>query len=533
MSRIHFLLAAGWFCAATAQADPIITSWFTVNSGLYARVTQTNGATAQTTWPSAGVANNNTGSASQTLPAYSDVQRVCYSASNVYINASGLASYIMGPWYGSAAQNNPWGFWPLSQNYTVSITRTPSPATTPKPAHMGGPVGLMVNGVVIYDLGDAFSFKQTNATPATSTTAGGTDSTQGDGWWYRDALAVEVVTFDTGFAHQPGNNGQYHYHAEPKALRYQLGDNMNATYNSTNKTYTYLEATNNTNLRHSPILGWSFDGYPIYGPYGYSNRTNAASAVSRMRSGFVLRNGQNGTTDVTATGRTTLPKWAAAAQNYPNPGNVNPVTLSPTNYGPATTYTSVNGPNTTLYSLGRYSADYDYLGDLTNSGTHAYYQQGTDFDLDQYNGRNCVTPDFPGGTYAYFVSIDSAGNPAFPYMLAKQYYGIKNGSAQGVTIPPTGITNYFLGGTNLQEVLKAPAVNSSSGTVTLTWSSIEGGSYVLLSKTNLASANWTTNTLLSAATNTLLTTALDAGAARTNATLFYRILRTGVAPFKQ
>jgi hypothetical protein len=28
-----------------------------------------------------------------------------------------------------------------------------------------------------------------------------------------------------------------------------------------------------------------------------------------------------------------------------------------------------------------------------------------DFDLDEYNGRWCVTPEFPNGTYAYFVAI--------------------------------------------------------------------------------------------------------------------------------
>ena len=24
---------------------------------------------------------------------------------------------------------------------------------------------------------------------------------------------------------------------------------------------------------HSPIIGWAYDGNPIYGPYGYSNKT--------------------------------------------------------------------------------------------------------------------------------------------------------------------------------------------------------------------------------------------------------------------
>src|SRR5438552_11348125 len=85
----------------SVPADPMLTSWFTTNSSMLARVIQTNGAASQTTWPS-GVVNNNTGGKSQTLPAYSDVQQIRYTATNVYINASGLASYTMGPWYANA-----------------------------------------------------------------------------------------------------------------------------------------------------------------------------------------------------------------------------------------------------------------------------------------------------------------------------------------------------------------------------------------------------------------------------------------------
>lgn len=515
------------------HAAPILTSWFTVNSSKLARVIQTNGAAARTTWP-AGVVNNNSTNAtstnlpaSQYLPAYSDVQRIRYSATNVYINSSGLASYTMGPWY--TGGGGLFGFWPLSQNYTVRITRNPSPATTPKPAHGGGMIGMMVNGVAIYDLGDAFSFQQTANSPAVT----GSDAMGANGYWYRDALAVEVVTFDPGFAHQPGANGQYHYHAEPKALRYQLGDNMDATYNSTNKTYAYTEKTNSVDLAHSPILGWAFDGYPIYGPYGYSNPTNPASAVSRMRSGFVLRTGQSGTTDLNSTGRTTLPRWAAAAQSYSNPGHVNPVPLNATEYGPATSYQTSGPGGTTVYSLGRYSGDYDYLGDLTNSVTHTNYQQGTDFDLDQYNGRQCVTPEFPdpAGTYAYFVAIDGAGNPTFPYMLGKQYYGTKNGTSQNVTIPGTGVTEFFNGGTNLHETMKTFSVNNPSGNVTLTWSSVEGGTYLLEASTNPVSTNWITLATVPAGTNAIQTTAVDVGAAATNNFRFYRVARTGVAAF--
>ena len=45
--------------------------------------------------------------------------------------------------------------------------------------------------------------------------------------------------------------------------------------------------------------------------------------------------------------------------------------------------------------------DYAYLGDLGKV-------QGREFDLDEFNGRWCVTPEFPRGTYAYFTAIDAA-----------------------------------------------------------------------------------------------------------------------------
>ena len=56
---------------------------------------------------------------------------------------------------------------------------------------------------------------------------------------------------------------------------------------------------------HLPIIGWANDGLPIYGPYGYSSAMDATSSLRRMVSGFVKRDGTNGTTNLASTGRTT------------------------------------------------------------------------------------------------------------------------------------------------------------------------------------------------------------------------------------
>ena len=53
--------------------------------------------------------------------------------------------------------------------------------------------------------------------------------------------------------------------------------------------------------------------------------------------------------------------------------------------------------------------------------------KGTDFDLDQYNGRYCVTPEFPDGVWAYFTTIEDNGIPVFPYNVGRNFYGAHNG----------------------------------------------------------------------------------------------------------
>ena len=43
-----------------------------------------------------------------------------------------------------------------------------------------------------------------------------------------------------------------------------------------------------TGTEHSPIIGWAYDGNPIYGPYGYSDSTDDNSSVKILTSGYVL-----------------------------------------------------------------------------------------------------------------------------------------------------------------------------------------------------------------------------------------------------
>jgi len=60
---------------------------------------------------------------------------------------------------------------------------------------------------------------------------------------------------------------------------------------------------------------------------------------------------------------------------------------------------------------GRYIEDFEYVAGLG--------------DLDQHNGRTCNTPEYPDGTYAYFITVDPADvdKAVYPYIIGPTYYG--------------------------------------------------------------------------------------------------------------
>ncbi len=108
---------------------------------------------------------------------------------------------------------------------------------------------------------------------------------------------------------------------------------------------------------HSPIIGWAYDGNPIYGPYGFD--TPQGGDVRKIQSGYL--------------------KSITNLQNR---------------------------PSITTYPSGFFVEDYIFINDG---------------DLDIHNGRFCVTPEFPNGVYAYFCTIDEQFNPKFPYVIGNFY----------------------------------------------------------------------------------------------------------------
>jgi len=271
----------------------------------------------------------------------SDVQQVRTTATNSYVNATGVPSYPIGPW-----PSNP--NTPANQNILARFPRTPTPQVGTHTNTGLGSIGLWIDGVEIFNAKDARSY-------------------QNKGFWNQNAVVVEGPSFDSAGGH-PAPGGAYHHHQTPIGLRVVLGD---------------------SGTKHSPILGYAFDGFPIYGPYGFAN-VDGSGGVVRMESSYRKRS---------ITTRATLP---------------NGTVLTATNYGPAVS---------TTYPLGYYIEDFEYVAGLGH--------------LDQYNGRFAITPDYPLGTWAYYTTLDASGASSYPYIVGPQYYGVLNtdNTSHSVSVP--------------------------------------------------------------------------------------------------
>ena len=121
---------------------------------------------------------------------------------------------------------------------------------------------------------------------------------------------------------------------------------------------------NDIGLVHSPIIGWSNDGNPIYGGFGYEDPQDDNSQILALNTGYEL-----------------------------DPGDV------------------FGRPSLNTYPAGFFVQDYQYTGEG---------------DLDQYNGRYCRTPEFPKGVYAYFAGISTDVQsleraPQFPYFIGPEF----------------------------------------------------------------------------------------------------------------
>jgi hypothetical protein len=265
----------------------------------------------------------------------------------------------------------------------------------------------------------------------------------------------------------------------------------------------YVSVSGGTGTGATPILTWAVSAINVTGGgTGYTSApTVTIGGVRRMLSGYQLRDGTNGTTNLsainaavsTSTGRTSLPQWALTSQNRAQLSTAS-------QYGPAVNSTSGSGATLITYTLGHYAEDYDYLGDLGFTQGSLANAGGVMFDLNEYNTRFCITPDYPNGTWAYFTTIKSDGTSFFPYGAGRWYRGnptVGGGSTTTGILSADGATPQVLAGANTALTIGTPS--AAGGTVTLTWSSVEGGTYSVDGSTN--QTTWTSEKTALAPTN--------------------------------
>jgi hypothetical protein len=345
--------------SAQAQTNPAITNWLINTTDLKGRHYVSGNSTP--------IQDN----------VSANVQQVQYSDNWAYVKATGIPAYITGPFQDgnpsiATAQT---GFFKIPLQ-PVQNTGNPG-ATTP------GNIGVFINGVALFDYRDGVAWNaNTNALcggPGNPPCPGGMGSTQA---WNRDAVVAERQGFDCAKGHPA--MGNYHHHQNPSAFNLDINviSNVCDLYLA-DGLYT-IDST-----QHSPLIGFAYDGFPIYGAYGFLN-PDGTGGVTRMKSGYHLRNITLRTVHADGTDVTDGPPVGGA------------------------------------YPIGYFREDYEFIAGSTPDV------------LDDHNGRFCVTPEYPQGTYAYFTTVNADWNSAYPYAVGPTFYGVRTASkVQTVAEPVT------------------------------------------------------------------------------------------------
>jgi len=348
----------------SAQTNPAITSWL-----------------QNTTVKGRHYVSGNSTPIADTYTA--NVQSVKYSANFVYATTQGIPSYVVGPYLdgntNQAGNQNAIFKFPLNP-----VQNTGTAVSTPM-----GNIGVFINGVAMFNYSDGISWKN-----STGAFAGGPLGGAGDGVWNRDAIVYEKAGFDCAKGHPAGTN--YHHHQSPSAFDLDLTviSTICNLYDADG-----LYAIDST--VHSPLIGFAYDGFPVYGAYAYKN-TDGTGGIVRMKSSYSLRN----------------------------------ITVRNTLYTSTVTVTSGPPVNTT-YPLGSFKEDYGFTTPIA-----------PDY-LDEHNGRFCKTPEYPNGIYCYFATVDANWNSAYPYLVGPTYYGTK--VALKVTSISETVTTYTSAATAINE----------------------------------------------------------------------------------
>ena len=389
-------------------------------------------------------------------------------------------------------------------------------------------IQVRANDLIIFNQSDASNLEGSNGHPIRFSTTPNGPLNQSPGTVYYQSTGVSqgpAADYETNYQSvfimnaDESANIYYHcaYHLNMAGYTGDEGyiklNTASETYTSTNNYYSedfYQSDSNDPNTidrsrhvnGHSKILGMSYDGYPIYGPWGY----NSSNAVAREVSSYRLRltaelagNRPQVNTISTVTYAVTisngqflfdgsrpsflnLDRGKTYIFNQNDSSNdsqhvlistttdgwhgQNPVIIGNTanvyagngiKYyidGSEVTYQSyLSGFNLASSRELRFTVPVDspaqlflfayttaghgirtvqegyVLGDLVGD----YIYDSSVGTLDEYNGKFDSTPEYPNGTYAYYMTEDSSANPTYPYAIGPKMYGVP--LAEGDTLP--------------------------------------------------------------------------------------------------
>jgi hypothetical protein len=182
---------------------------------------------------------------------------------NITISTNGLPNHDFHSGPGCCAS-------PQTSSYTIPLEPTDDPDCDPSisvenctMAPERGAIAFAVNGIAIYGPEDG---------PGGDAVAGQ------EGAYEEDRQNVWL-----GLCHgHSGPGGEYHYHADGNCMHW---------HNEEGQSWLDYSIDSSRNVtEHSPIVGFAFDGYPIYGFVGWDEN----GTVKEMKSSYRLKDGENG-----------------------------------------------------------------------------------------------------------------------------------------------------------------------------------------------------------------------------------------------
>lgn len=254
------------------------------------------------------------------------------------------------------------GYWPpgpaCPTEQEVEAYFPVSPVDTDEECATGAnSIGLLVNGAAIFNWGDTFTY-------ATST-------------WYNVAPVAEQYDVDICNGHSA--NGAYHHHSYTSCIATLVDDEADG---------------------HSPIYGYSADGYPLYGPY----ESDGVLAISGwVKRDYSLTNAEGGCNSTDGERTCVLVDEYDVSQGTTD--------LDSSEYGPdvGVEVETLSG-NLIAADEGYYYEDY-------------YYAQNTvtGEQLDEHNGHD--TGDGKGYHYHTTLAYDDEGTltGSFPYHMGPTF----------------------------------------------------------------------------------------------------------------